>query len=114
LLRSGGVLILIGLLGMAFASYCPDPGIGISSTQQNILPIFIGLICYPILRSTFSAIMTERPRKIQAAVISVLKSLILLDAVQCYLVAGNRPIFAIVVASLLLPSLCLGKIIRST
>lgn len=109
-----GLMILASLIGWALVVYCPNPNLEISPQQQRIFPLFIALISFPILRRVGEAVLTARPKSIQAGVISVLRSLIILDAATCYLASPHQPAFAIGVLALLIPTMLLGRIIPST
>ena len=78
-----------------------------------IWPLFVGFFALPILRRCFLAINDPRPAKIQAAVITCLFSIILIDAAICLLVSSTVG-YALVVASLLLPGILIGRWINVT
>jgi len=106
------------LAGLAFSVYCPtstDPGsFQISESQKTIFPLFIGFMSMTILRRVFTAVATLKPKAIQLGVVSVLRSLIVLDAAICYLAVPHQISYALIVLSLLIPTLLLGRIFAST
>lgn len=113
-----GLIVLCSLVCLALAVYCPTsnaPGaFQISETQKSIFPMFIGFMSLTILRRVFVAVATLKPASIQLGVISVLRSLIILDAAVCYLAAPHQIIYALVVLSLLIPTMLLGRYFAST
>lgn len=72
----------------------------------------VGLICVPALIRIAAAISKPQPKLIQVAVIALLRSLILLDAAVCFLIA---PMFyCICVMALLFPAMFLSRAIPPT
>lgn len=113
-----GFIILASLIVLAFSVYCPTspvPGeFQISETQKTIFPLFIGFVSLTIMRRVFSAVATLKPKSVQLGVVSVLRSLIIFDAAICYMSAPGQIIYALVVLSLLIPTMLLSRIIPST
>ena len=113
-----GLIVLCSLAGLAFSVYCPTsnaPGaFQVSETQKSIFPMFIGFMSLTILRRVFAAVATLEPKAIQLGVISVLRSLIVLDAAICYLATPHQIVHALIVLSLLIPTLLLGRVFAST
>ena len=109
-----GVMILAGLAGLAFVVYCPTATISISKQMKTVYPIFIGLISLTIIRRVGSAVATAKPQHIQQGVVSILRSLILLDASACFLAVPTNPAFALTVFALMAPTLLLGRWVPST
>ena len=72
----------------------------------------VGLICVPALIRIIAAISKPEPKLIQGAVIALLRSLILLDAAVCFLVAPV--VYCIVVMALLFPAMFLSRVIPPT
>ena len=114
----GALLVTASLIGLACAVYCPSSELPdafqISPTQKRIFPMFIGFMSLSILRRVFTAAANMKPASIQLGVVSVLRSLIIIDAAICYLAAPHQIIYALVVLSLLIPTLWLGRIFAST
>ena len=109
-----GVIIVASLAGLAFVVYCPTNTISISQQMKNVFPFFIGLISLLIVRRVGAAIVIAKPQPIQQGVVAVLRSLIIFDAAICFLTVPSNIVYALIVFALLLPTLWLGKFIRST
>ncbi len=113
-----GVIVLASLTGLALSVYCPTSpaaeALQISETQRTIFLMFIGFMSLTILRRVFAAVATLKPKAIQLGVVSVLRSLIILDAAVCYLAAPHQISYALVVLSLLIPTFLLGRYFAST
>ena len=93
--------------------YCPTL-FDISDQIKRVFPLFIGIVSLTILRRVVEAVIVAKPKPIQIGVISVLRSLIILDAAICYLVVPNHLGYAFTVLALLIPSLLLGRYISAT
>ncbi len=113
-LKIAGAIILLSLIGLACSAFIPMNELTISQQTKKIFPIFIAMISFPILRRVGEAVLSAKPKKIQVGVVSVLKSLIILDASICYLAAPQHPEYAILVLCLLVPALLLGRFVPST
>jgi len=109
-----GAIIFAGLTGLALVVYCPTTTIEISEREKTVFPLFIAFISLTIIRRVVAAIATAQPQQIQQGVISILRSLIIFDAAICYLAAPGDVVYALVVISLLVPTLLLGRLIPST
>ncbi len=108
-----GLLIASGLVGLAMVVYCPT-SFAISDQLERVFPLFIGIISLTILRRIVEAMIVAKPRPIQAGVVSVLRSLIVLDAAICYLTVPSQLGYAFSVLALLIPTLLLSRYIAST
>ena len=113
LLAAGG-MILLGLMGWAFVTHCPNAELAVNQNLSTIYPLIIGLIALPILRRVIAAIGSGQPKAIQQAVVTCLKSIIILDAALCFLVAPDKIFYALIVIGLLIPSLLLSRVVSST
>lgn len=113
-LRLGAFMIFVGLAGIAAAVLCPNSHIEIHPNTRKLFPIAIAFLSLPVLYRVALAVLYETPAKIQLGVISVLRSIILLDAAICYLAVPTQPLFAIFVAALIFPAQIMGKLIPST
>lgn len=109
-----GVMILLGLLGWAFVTHCPGAQLAAGQNLTMMYPLIIGLIALPILRRVIAAIGTGQPKAIQQAVVTCLKSIIILDAALCFLVAPDKVFYALIVIGLLIPSFLLSRVVSST
>ena len=67
-------------------------------------PMLIGLISLPILRRVIAAIRNRRAKVNSTSRHHCLKSIIILDAALCFLIAPDRILYALVVIGLLDPS----------
>jgi 4-hydroxybenzoate polyprenyltransferase len=108
-----GLLILASLIGLAAVVYCPAP-FEIADRTRKVFPLFLGIISLTILRRVIEAIAVAKPKPIQAAVISVLRSLIIFDAAICYLTMPHSIGYAMAVLSLLVPTFVLARFVRTT
>lgn len=107
-----GTVLLLGIVGLAILPFIPN--VDFPDRLEMLYPVLILLVSIPIVRKTMTAVVTGRPKDIQLAVVSVLRSLIILDASICYLAAPGQVIYALVVACLLFPSIILGRKTAST
>jgi 4-hydroxybenzoate polyprenyltransferase len=112
-LTLGGLGIIAGLVGIALTAYS-KADFDVSEKTKQLFPLFVGLASMTIVRRVVEAVFVATPPKIQAAVISVLRSLIIFDAMLCYLVSPNSFMYALLVLALLIPSILLSKVISST
>jgi hypothetical protein len=108
------LLITVGLIGTAALSQVFGPTLGLKASLINLFPMLIGLMSLPILRRVIMAAASARPAAIQIAVVTCLRSMIVLDAAVCFLVAADQPRYALIVMGLLLPAMLLGRMISST
>ena len=107
------LLVVIGLVGIAgLAWFFQHPELPPRMTKW--FPAFVALISWRILRNVFNAFMSPSPSSIKQGVISVLQSLIILDAVVSCLAVPNSIPYSLVVLAMLLPVLWLGKRIPIT
>jgi 4-hydroxybenzoate polyprenyltransferase len=106
-------VIVVGLVGIASLAYCRQ-GIEVTPMLGKRFPLLIGLISIPIIRSVVTAVVIAKPRAIQSGVISVLRSLIILDASVCYLAAPGQAFYALAVLALMGLVLLLGRFVPST
>ncbi len=86
----------------------------VPKSSAALFPLLVALVGFPILRTTVVAFANGTPRNVQMTIVSILRSLIVLDAALCWLVAPSQLLFAFVVLSLLLPSVLLGRVIATT
>ncbi len=106
----GAVIIMVGLTGFAtsgLAAFNPP-------SRAGVFPLLIFLISAPVIIRLGLAIRSCQPRQVQFVVISLLKSLIVYDASFCLLFGQPDFSYALIVLSLLLPCVVLGRWISST
>ncbi len=72
------------------------------------------LLVFPVGRRILVAIGNPDPKNVQRAVVVSLLTLIMIDAAICYFVAMDRPFYGLAVASLLIPTYWLGRLINPT
>ena len=102
-----------GLLGIASLSLLfPNPAL--KAGLQQWFPLIVVLISSRIVRHVVNAFISPSPGSIKMGVISVLRSLIILDAVVSCLAVPNAMQYSLVVLAMLLPVLWLGKRIPIT
>jgi hypothetical protein len=76
--------------------------------------MIVAVISLTILRRVLGAAVVATPAAIQAGVISVLRSLIIFDAVICFLFAPQTEHYALLVLCLLIPTVFLNRYISAT
>jgi len=111
-LLGAGTVIGAGMLLLAatgYATVSTDSYFDIHKYAVLIL-----FVCFPSIVRIFNAISKPEPGHIQSAVVSLLRSLILLDAAVCFLVSPNQLVYSICVIALLFPALILSRLIPPT
>ena len=107
------LLVIGGLLGIAGLSLLfPNPALKVG--LQKWFPLIVILISSRIVRHVLHAFVSPSPGSIKMGVISVLRSLIILDAVVSCLAVSGAMFYSLVVLAMLLPVLWLGKRIPIT
>ncbi len=107
-------IIGFGLAGLAFVSFCPNQILGAKQNLISFYPLMMGLIAFPMLRRLVTAVFQGTSKSVQLAVVSCLRSIIILDAAVCFLVAPDQIQYALIVISLLLPALVLSRVVPPT
>ncbi len=113
-LIAAALVVGIGILGMAFVNFARPASPGIDSSMRSMFPLIIGLIGLPIFRRIAAALAHPTPQVIQTAVVTCLRSIIILDAALCLMLVPHQPLFALTVVGLLIPSLLLGRWLSPT
>jgi len=107
------LLVVGGLLGIASLSLLfPNPAL--KAGLQKWFPLIVVLISSRIVRHVLYAFVSPSPGSIKMGVISVLRSLIILDAVVSCLAVSGAMFYSLAVLAMLLPVLWLGKRIPIT
>ncbi|MCH2177706.1 MAG: UbiA family prenyltransferase [Mariniblastus sp.] len=106
----GTIIILTGMAGFAMTQCSMET----KAVDLQIFPILILLIACPVILRLVLSIQSCQPQRIQFAVISLLKSLIVFDASFCLLFGQPNLIYPLTVLCLLIPSILLGKWISPT
>ena len=107
------MLVVIGLMGIASLSFFfPNPTL--NSGLLKWFPAIVVLISWRIVLHVLNAFIAPSPRSIKMGVISVLRSLIILDAVVSCLAVPNSMFYSLMVLAMLVPVLWLGKRIPIT
>ena len=111
----GFVLMLLGLVGLATVFLSHPQLVAINRVRfSSFFPAFIGLLSFTICRSAVIAISNPQPVRVQATIITALRSLIILDACVVLLFSNGNVFYPLVVASLIGVSLLVGAKIRQT
>ena len=114
-LIAGFLWMLLGIIGLATAYLSHEQLTAINKVRfSDFYPLFIALVSFTIFRSAMLAIMDPQPARVQATIVTALRSLIILDACVVLLLAKGNVIYPLVIASLLAVSLVLGSKIRQT
>ena len=111
-LSGAGAVIGVGILLLAMTGYAT-----ISTDSYfdiHKFAVLILFICFPSIVRIFNAISNPEPKPIQTAIVSMLRSLILLDAAVCFLVSPNQLAYSLCVVALLIPGLILSRLIPPT
>ena len=112
------IIVMLSLAALASCVYCPANEklelFQVNEPQKTVFPLFVAFMAISILRRVIEAVVTLKPKSIQMGVVSVLKSLIIFDAALCYLAMPDQIVYALVVLSLLVPTLMLGRYMAST
>jgi 4-hydroxybenzoate polyprenyltransferase len=107
-------LMALGIGGLSISDllfpFSPAQGRGLA----EIFPWLMLLLAFPVIRRSMTAAYSGSAKAVQSAVVSALRTIILLDAALCFLASPERPEYALVVLSLLIPAVFLGKWIHST
>ena len=112
-LGSAMMLVVSGLAGIAGLSiFFPDPMLNPGLLKW--FPAIVVLISWRIVLHVWNAFIAPSPRSIKMGVISVLRSLIILDAVVSCLAVPNSMFYSLTVLAMLVPVLWLGKRIPIT
>ena len=107
------LLVIGGLLGIACLPLLfSNPALKVG--LQKWFPLIVVLISSRIVRHVLHAFVSPSPGSIKMGVISVLRSLIILDAVVSCLAVSGAMVYSLVVLAMLLPVLWLGKRIPIT
>ena len=114
LLLPGGALMAAGLLGVVYTAWKFASTEIANPKVAQVLPLAIGFICLPILRRLALAISTASGSAVQATVITSLRSLIIFDACIALLIDNGRPVYSIVILTLLAASWLLGRVTKMT
>ena len=111
----GASIMLIGVGGLASMIYIQPVADSLPLKRQSYLfPILVAAIALPIARRCLVAIASAKPSDVQAAVITSLRSLIVIDASICVLASPGDLRYSIVVLGLLPLGLLLSRFSRHT
>ena len=116
----GKLLFGSGLMGAALLGFAANAQwhqiIGFYESQTAALRfmVVLSLIALPVCWRVLTAVRNPEPATIQIAVMSVIRSLIFLDAVLCMLVIQNQLFYPLVILTFLIPSMVLSRWISST
>lgn len=79
--------------------------------------MFVGLLAimmFPVIRHVLVAVSTQSSRDVKQAVVVSLLTIIMIDASICYLVSPTTPAYALMVASLIVPTFLMCRRIMAT
>lgn len=110
----GTIVVVGGLIGVALIAKLPGSENSVDARFAKVFPFLIAFIGLPILRRCVLAVSVATPKTVQIAVVTCLRSLILLDASACLLISDGRPFHSIVVVSLLAISFLLQRLSKVT
>lgn len=111
----GSVLIALGLAGYVWVVQSPEFLQLVAGPREvGIFPLLILAIGFPILRRALRAIRNLQPRSVQGAVITALRSMIILDAAVCIIAGQGSLLFGLAVLALLPVGLLLNSVSRHT
>lgn len=119
-IRRGPIVLGTAMIFLALLGYA---GIGRSSQflqrvagarSLEFFPLLILAVGFPILRRAFRAIKNLQPRTVQGAVITALRSMIVLDASVCIVAGQGSVIYGLAVLALLPLGLLLNSVSRHT
>ena len=114
-LIAGFLWMLIGIVGLATVYLSHDQLSAINRVRfSDLFPLFIALVSFTIFRSAAMAIMDPQPARVQAAIVTALRSLIIFDACVVLLFANGNVFYPLVIAGLIAVSLVLSARIRQT
>jgi 4-hydroxybenzoate polyprenyltransferase len=113
-LLPGSLLMAIGMI----LAGCAASGVfgneaGNPKIDRTVLLAF-GFVCLPIIRRLSVALSTATSGSVQAVVITSLRSLIVFDACMAFTVENGRPVYSLVILSLLGVSWLLGRASKMT
>ena len=86
----------------------------IHSITRQAYWAMLAIIAFPIVRRLILAVQKADPPTVGAAIGTSLSSLIFFDAAVCFLVRPDQPIYAGVVASLIIPVMILKRFSAQT
>lgn len=108
------ITMVVGIGLLASFPYFSSDAERFSTTVTSYGPWLFALVGAVVVRRCVEAIARPEPQPVQRAIKQSILSLIPFDASVCLLVAPNEPYFAILVLSLLGPTLFLGRWVAST
>lgn len=108
-----GCIIAIGAAGFAAIVFVPQEP-AVANLLKQRFPWLIVLISIPVIRNVLTAIVVATPAAIQQGVISVLSSLVFLDAAICYVSKPGEVVYCLVVLSLMVPILLMKRAVKMT
>jgi 4-hydroxybenzoate polyprenyltransferase len=109
--------VLVMGLGFALLGLAPSravAGINLINQSATMWPFLLGLVFLTLLRGCIVAILDPRPDKVMVAVKQLILTLIVLDASLCLVFAPSQTVYGVIVIGLILPTLWLGRVVRST
>ncbi len=105
-------VMLTGFVLLATLAWCP--GAQFPASALRTYPVLVAVVSLASIRRVVVCVADTQPQSVKLAIISTLRSLIILDASICFLVRPDNLVFALTVVALILPVLLLSKWIYST
>lgn len=105
----GGVLIALGLAGVATIVFCPTETPLFHAKFSKGFVILSVCMFIPIARNIVVAIVSPTSKTVQRTIISCLQSLIIFDAMVCLLIENGQPFYSIALLGLLAVSFLLKR-----
>lgn len=110
----GSSVMGIGLFGFVAGAYQHHLNEKLEIADALRFVVLLALIAAPVCWRVVTAVRTIEPAAIRLAIISVISSLILVDASLCLLATPRELFYPIVVAAFIFPSMVLSRTISST
>jgi hypothetical protein len=106
--------MLVGIMGFSLSEWI----FGFSASRNGglrfVFPWLMIVLAFPVIRRAVTAGITGSPRNIQLTVITGLRSIIVFDAALCFVTVPQQPGYAVLVLSLLVPSMILSRWLNPT
>jgi 4-hydroxybenzoate polyprenyltransferase len=119
-IRRGPLILGASLIALALAGYvwvvqsAEFLQLVAGARQIGLFPLLILAIGFPILRRAVRAIRNLQPRTVQGAVITALRSMVILDASVCIIAGQGSLLYGLAVLALLPVGLLLNSVSRHT
>lgn len=113
----GSAIIVGALIAISVLPFLPHVGTtpvrSISQTKTAFVTLVV-LISLPIVRRLWFAVRSAEQAAIGAAIVTSISSLIFLDAAVCFLARPAEPVYAMLIALLIVPLMLLRRLSKQT